>query len=127
MVGQKCTYEGRLPDDSKIDKIKNWPLCESTTEVCGFLGTTGTIWNWVDNYTTIAQPLNMLTRKNFKFVWGDSQQQAMDSLKAVVVSSPAIRPIDYLSTNEVILAVDSFFSAKIIQPALAVFDVFGCL
>ena len=111
MVGQKCTYEGQLPNDSKINKIKNWPLCKSTMEVRGFLGTTGTIQNWVDNYATIAQPLNMFMRKNSKFVWGDSQQQAMDSRKAAVVSFPAIRPINYLSTNEVILAVNSSFIA----------------
>ena len=35
----------------------------------------------------------------------------MDSLKAAVISFPAIRPIDYSSTNEIILAVDSSFIA----------------
>ena len=33
VVGQKCTYEGRLLDDLKIDKIKNWLPCETTSEV----------------------------------------------------------------------------------------------
>ena len=106
-----CTYEGWLPDDLKITKIKNWPPCETTTEVQGFIGTTGTVWNWVDNYAAIAQPLNVLTRKNTKFVWGDAEQQAINSLKAAVVLLLAIRPIDYSSPNEVVLAVDSFFIA----------------
>ena len=35
----------------------------------------------------------------------------MDRLKEAVIASPAIRPIDYLSKNEVILAVDSSFIA----------------
>jgi len=35
----------------------------------------------------------------------------MDLLKDAVISSPAIRPIDYFSPNEVILAVDSSFIA----------------
>ena len=67
--------------------------------------------NWIDNYAAIAQPLNALTRKNAKFVWGDAEQQAMDFLKAAAISSPAIRPIDYSSTNKVILAVDPSFIA----------------
>ena len=46
-----------------------------------------------------------------KFVWGDAEQQAMDSLKAAVISSPAIRPINYSSTNKVILAINSSFIA----------------
>ena len=111
IVGQQCTHEGQLPDNSKIAKIKNWPPCETTTEVWGFLGTTGTVQNWVDNYAAIAQPLNALTRKNTKFVWGDAEQRAMYSLKAAVISLPAIRPINYSSPNEVVLAVDSSFMA----------------
>ena len=111
VVGQKCTYKGCLPDDSKISKIKNWPSCKTTTDIRGFLGTTGTVWNWINNYATITQPLNVLTRKDTKFVWGKREQNAMDQLKAAVISSSAIRPIDYTSANEVILAVDSSFIA----------------
>ena len=43
VIGQKCTYEGRLMDDSKIAKIRDWLLCETTTEIWGFLGTTGMV------------------------------------------------------------------------------------
>ncbi|KAI0065651.1 hypothetical protein BV25DRAFT_1776576, partial [Artomyces pyxidatus] len=25
IVSHKCTYSGRVPDDSKINKIHNWP------------------------------------------------------------------------------------------------------
>src|SRR5271168_4507506 len=111
VVGQKCTYEGRLPDDSKLAKIKNWPPCETTTDVRGFLGTTGTVRNWINDYAAVAQPLNALTRKDVPFTWGAREQKAMDLLKAAAVASPAIRPINYLSANEVILAVDSSFIA----------------
>ena len=111
IVGQKCTYEGHLPDDSKISKIKNWPSCETTMDIRGFLGTTGTVQNWIDNYATITQPLNVLTRKDAKFVWGEREQNAMDQLQAALISSSAIRPINYTSANEVILAVHSSFIA----------------
>ena len=46
-----------------------------------------------------------------RFVWGTDKQHAIDSLKAAVISSLAIRPIDYSSTNKVILAIDSSFIA----------------
>jgi hypothetical protein len=72
---------------------------------------TGTVQNWIDNYAAITQPLNALTRKNAKFVWGDPKQQAMDSFKVAVISSLAIRLINYLLLNEVILAVDLSFIA----------------
>ncbi|KAJ3911327.1 hypothetical protein F5877DRAFT_21094, partial [Lentinula edodes] len=41
IVGMVCTYEGQLPDNSKVVKIQSWPACESITEVRGFLGTAG--------------------------------------------------------------------------------------
>ena len=90
IVRQKCTYEGRLPDDSKIAKIKNWPPCKTTTDVWGFLGTTGTVRNWINDYATIARPLNVLTRKDVLFIWESAEQLAMDQLKEAVIASPAI-------------------------------------
>jgi len=107
VVGQLCTYAGQTPDNSKVAKIKNWPPCSSQTEVRSFLGTTGTVHNWIEDYAHIARPLTNLTRINVPFVWDTSAQQAMDALKNAVVSCSVIRPIDYGSQDEVVLAVDS--------------------
>ena len=107
VVGQTCNYEGRIPDKSKVSKIRNWPPCETKTEVRGFLGTAGTVRIWIKDFSAISRPLVHLTKKDVSFEWGEKEQHAMDTLKSAVVSSPAIRPLDYLSSNEVILAVDS--------------------
>ena len=31
IVGQKCTPNGRLPDDSKVSKVLKWPLLKTVT------------------------------------------------------------------------------------------------
>ena len=111
VVGQCCTYNGRVPDESKVSKIKNWPPCESWTDVRGFLGTTGTIRNWIKDYALITCPLTNLTRIAVPFVWDEAAQNAMDTLKSAIIHSPAIKPLDYHSGNEVILAVDSSYIA----------------
>ena len=111
VVGQRCTYEGRVPDESKVAKIKNWPPCTSRTEVRGFLGIAGTIRNWIKNFALIARPLTNLTRNTVPFIWDRNTQTAMDNLKQAIIQSPAIRPIDYKSSNPVILAVDSSYIA----------------
>lgn len=36
VVGHKCTYGGRMPDEAKIKKIVSWPICRNLTEVRGF-------------------------------------------------------------------------------------------
>ena len=49
-----------------------------------------------------------LTKKEVQFKWREEpEQKAMDVLKGAVINCPAIRPIDYTSNHEVILAVDS--------------------
>lgn len=50
VVGHLCTYEGRLPDMARIQKIIDWPTCTNTTEVRGFLGTLGTIRIFIKDF-----------------------------------------------------------------------------
>lgn len=33
VVGHRCTYEGRIPEESRVQKILDWPICRSLTEV----------------------------------------------------------------------------------------------
>ena len=36
IVGHKCTSEGRVPHEAKIQKIRDWPECENLMQVRGF-------------------------------------------------------------------------------------------
>ena len=36
VVGHLCTYNGCLPDIAWVQKIMDWPVCKSLTEVWGF-------------------------------------------------------------------------------------------
>ncbi|KAL5536488.1 hypothetical protein ACEPAF_310 [Sanghuangporus sanghuang] len=98
---------GREPDDSKVQKIRDWLPCRTLTEVRGFLGTVGVLQIFVKDYSKLARPLYRMTRKNQIFAWTDEEQNAMDELKQAVIICPALCAIDYASDNEVILAVDS--------------------
>ncbi len=107
IVGHKCTYEGRIPEDGKVDKIKNWGPCLDLTDVRSFLGTAGILRIYVRNYSLLARPLVNLTRKGVEFFWGPDQEAAQEALKQEIINSPALRPIDYKSDAPVILAVDT--------------------
>ena len=107
IVGHKCTIEGRVPDDSKVQKIRDWPPCTTLTEVRAFLGTCGLVRIFVKDYAKKASPLVKLTKKDIPFEFGETQQESMDLIKYSVLHAPALRPIDYESDNPVYLAVDS--------------------
>ncbi len=74
IVGHKCTYEGRIPEDGKVDKIKNWGPCVDLTDVCSFLGTAGILWIYIHNYSLLVRPLVNLTHKGVEFFWGPDQE-----------------------------------------------------
>lgn len=107
IVGQKCTPEGRLPDEDKVEKILNWKPLTTVTEVRGFLGLCGTVRIWIKNYSALARPLTELVRIKEEFVWDQRRQEAFDQLKRIISEVPALRTIDYESNQPVILSVDS--------------------
>ena len=111
ILGHKCTYDGRIPDDSKTAKVRSWPPCKTVSDVCAFLGTAGTMRIWIKNYSAIARPLVDLTRNNTDFVWEEQHDRAMQELKDAIVNSPALIPIDYKSSRPVFLAIDSSWRA----------------
>jgi hypothetical protein len=111
VLGHKCTYEGRIPDDSKVAKVRTWLPCKTVSDVRAFLGTAGTMRIWIKDFSLIARPLVDLTRKDADFVWQDEHDRAMEQLKSAIITSPALIPIDYKSERKVYLAVDSSFRA----------------
>ena len=106
-VGHKLTYLGREPDESKVQKVRDWPPCRNLTEVRGFLGTVGVLRIFIKDFARLARPLHRLTRKNNIFEWAEEEQRSMDELKDAVIGCPALCAINYESSLEVVLAVDS--------------------
>jgi len=108
VVGHRCSYEGRRPDLSNVQRILDWPPCKTLTEVRAFLGTCSVSRMWIKNFSKIARPLIDLTKKNgIPFYFSDDCVAAMEQLKETVSIAPCIRPIDYQSKRKVILEVDS--------------------
>ena len=107
IVSHKCTFEGRIPHELKVQKIRDWPECETLPQVRGFLGTCGVVRIFIRDFAAISRPLVNLTRKGVPFEWGDAQHDAMARLKDEITRSPALRRLDYASSREVVLAVDT--------------------
>ena len=107
IIGQKCTPEGRLPEDDKVQKILNWPKPTTPKEVRGFLGLCGTVRIWIKDYSLLTRPLVALYKKDAEFIWTDECTKAFDTLKTLVSSPPALMAIDYSSDKPVVISVDT--------------------
>jgi hypothetical protein len=107
IIGQTCNSQGRSPDTAKVDKILNWPPLTTPKEVRQFLGLCGTVRIWIPNYSGIIRPLTELYRQNTIFIWDERRQDAFETIKKLIASAPALRPLDYKSDNPIVLSVDS--------------------
>jgi len=68
-------------DPEKTQRIADWPLPQNVTELRSFLGLASYYRRFVENFSTIAAPLNDLTKKRCTFQWNDEHTFAFQRLK----------------------------------------------
>ena len=113
-VGNIVSEEGIEPDPDKIMKVINWPVPTNPEDVRRFLGFVGYYRRFIEGFSSIAHPLNILlpdtkkkTRKSSKskppsegWIWGREQQDAFDRLKEKLTTYPILGFPDYTKPFE---------------------------
>ncbi|THH15836.1 hypothetical protein EW146_g4706 [Bondarzewia mesenterica] len=107
VVSHHCTPHGRLPEEPHVEKIINWGPCCNLSDVCAFLKTISDIRIFIRNFAHHAHALTKLTCKEEPFHFRPDQIAAQENLKAALLASPALRPIDYSSEAPIILTVNT--------------------
>jgi hypothetical protein len=72
----------------------------STSQVRSFLGLAGFCHHFLKDFSTIAAPLNELTKKEVSFSWGTRQENAFDMLKDKLTHAPLLQLLDFNKTFE---------------------------
>ena len=82
-----------LPDQRKVEAVKNCKKTESKTEVRAFLGLTGYYRRFIPNYCSSAAPLTALTQKvkPENVQWDQENQRAFEKLKNALTSGPVLK------------------------------------
>ena len=104
-LGHKISKEGIVPDPERtrtLDQFKT-PRCQK--DVRAFLGFCGFYRRFIKDFSSIAQPLNKLLKKNTPFIWGDEQRIAFNTLKERVLRPPVLAHYNHEAT--MILRTDS--------------------
>src|SRR3954449_3759360 len=100
-LGYVVTPQGIEVDKAKIEAIESWPQPKTVTQVRSFLGLAGFYRRFVKDFSTIAAPLNELTKKDVPFVWGAAQDIAFDTLKRLLTAAPLLELPDFSKHFEV--------------------------
>lgn len=104
-IGHKCTQNGVLPDDSKLDTVKNYPRPIDKDSVKRFVAFANYYRKFIHHFATIAKPLNALTRKKSIFKWTENCENSFVTLKNALISPPILQYPDF--TRQFIITVDA--------------------
>jgi len=77
-------------EKEKVDGVLSWLEPKNVKDVRKFLGLANYYRRFIKDFAQVARPMNMLTRKDVKWVWGESQQKAFDELKGVFTTKPVL-------------------------------------
>ncbi|GKD85117.1 putative reverse transcriptase domain-containing protein [Tanacetum coccineum] len=80
-----CFFDGSFYD---ITFNRDAPL--SPTEVRQFLGLAGYYRRFIEGFSLISKPLTKLTQKNKKYEWGTEEDEAFQTLKQKLCSTPIL-------------------------------------
>ena len=81
-------------EKEKVDRVLSWPQPKTVKDVRKFLGLANYYRRFIKNFAQVARPLNMLTRKDEKWWWEETQQKAFDELKQVFTTKPVLAAPD---------------------------------
>ena len=82
--------EGIRPDPKKVNSIEKWQTPENVDHVRSFLGLVGYYRNHIEDFATIAAPLQKLVKQNQEWEWKTEQEEAFQALKKVLTSEPIL-------------------------------------
>ncbi|GJV94017.1 putative reverse transcriptase domain-containing protein [Tanacetum coccineum] len=89
-LGHAVNSEGIHVDPSKIKAVKNWKPPKTPTKIRSFLVFAGYYRRFIVNFSKIAKPLTLLTKKDKKFEWGDEQDNDFQTLKDMLCDAPIL-------------------------------------
>jgi hypothetical protein len=127
------TPQGIEVDETKIEAIKRRPIPATLIQLRSFLDLAGFYRRFMRDFSTIAAPLNDLTKKGVPFYWGAAQEHSFNTLIDKLTHAPLLQLPDFGKTFEleydvseiriggVLLQEDkhtAYFSEKLSGPSL---------
>ena len=104
-LGYIVTKEGIQTDPAKIQKIIDYPIPKTVTQVRSFLGIASYYRRFIKNFAAIARPLHEQTKTKKKVPWTMKTTESFNQLKKLLTTAPVLARPDF--SKEFILVTDA--------------------
>ncbi|CAM2726315.1 unnamed protein product [Rotaria socialis] len=85
-LGHMINENGISPCPDKVRAINDIPVPSNIKAAISFVKMAEYYRNHIPNFSTLAQPLFDLTKKNAKFIWGEEEQNSFNKIKQILSS-----------------------------------------
>ena len=106
-LGHVISRDGISPDPEKVEKVKNYPIPGTPTELRQFMDLASYYRRFVQGFSKIASPLYALTAKDVVFQWTPECQEAFDCLKTFLITAPVLAYPQFGEGSEFVLETDA--------------------
>ena len=93
-LGFILSSQGKTMAPSKVEAIAEWPKPNNKKDIQRFLGLANFYRRFVKNYSDIVAPLTTLTRKDYPFLWKNKENEAFNTVKALITTAPILAHFD---------------------------------
>jgi hypothetical protein len=88
--GHVVSPEGIVVDPNKVKEVLDWKPPTTMSEVRSFLELADYYQRFIPNFSKIAKPVTELLKKENKYVWSDTCDEAFKRLKKLLTTSPVL-------------------------------------
>jgi hypothetical protein len=93
-LGHMISLEGIAVEPGKVRDVLDWKPPTSVTQVRSFLGLAGYYQRFIPNFSKISKPITELLKKGNKHMWSKDYDEAFNTLKKLLTTSPVLAEPD---------------------------------
>ena len=81
-------------EKEKVNRVLSWPEPKNMKDIRKFLDLANYYRRFIKDFTQVARPMNVLTKKDMKWKQRDKQQQVFDELKRIFTTKLVLVALD---------------------------------